>query len=293
MGEPARLLKAAPEPGQRVVAAYLAPLAPSSQRNLRAALAWFAERDPDTFPWHTLRREHTVALFARMREAKNPSTQRVYRAALVGVLREAWRLGMMDDAEYHRAVDLPRVKGGSQERKGKHLQEREIFLLYAACDATPRGFRDRAILALGLEAGLRRNEIATVELDGLGPDQIRVTGKGEKTRTIPLTPRQRAELDPWLAHRGTAPGPLMGRLRPGAIYEILKRLAKDAGVEFSPHDLRRTAIGQWIDASDLSTAMILAGHASISTTQLYDRRGLRAARKAQSNRVTPNQETPK
>ncbi len=77
-----------------------------------------------------------------------------------------------------------------------------------------------------------------------------------------------------------------GRIRieqmtPQAAYNILAKRAEQAGVEnVSPHDLRRTAISNLIDATDLSTAQKIAGHADPKTTARYDRRGERAKQAA-------------
>lgn len=89
----------------------------------------------------------------------------------------------------------------------------------------------------------------------------------------------------WLKARGKAPGALfcpapwqkvrIARLCAGAVVCAFKRLSTLAGVErFTPHDLRRTFISTLLDrGADLATVQSLAGHASVSTTTRYDRRG--------------------
>jgi len=107
-------------------------------------------------------------------------------------------------------------------------------------------------------------------------------------------PRERAELEAWLVVRGEAPGPLFCAVRKGGapktgaplaesgIAWILSRLARLAEIaHVSPHDIRRTFVGDLLDAgADLAIVQRLAGYAQVSTTQRYDRRGERAAAKA-------------
>ncbi len=99
----------------------------------------------------------------------------------------------------------------------------------------------------------------------------------------------RPEIQRWLAVRGEAPGPLFcavnkggrptgARMGESSIAYVLARVAVRAGVDdVSPHDMRRTFVGDLLDAgADIAVVQRLAGHAEV-TTQRYDRRGERAA----------------
>jgi site-specific recombinase XerD len=159
----------------------------------------------------------------------------------------------------------------------------------------PAGARDAALLAVLYIGGVRRSELADLALEDYvpRPPALRVRGKGNKERLGPLTASAAAVLADWLALRGDGPG---GLFRPGnkggrivgdrltshAVYNVLAKRQRQAGVDkLSPHDFRRTFVGDLLDAGvDLSTVQQLAGHASVTTTARYDRRGEAAKRKA-------------
>ena len=183
-----------------------------------------------------------------------------------------------------------------------------------------KGRRDAAMVALGYGCGLRRDELATLMVGDLDLVQRRVVvrGKGNKERVVPIPPGAFHALRDYLEVRtgglvdrdGEASllsplykeTPLFVRARRGgrldweadaltgqAVYHVFKTRAAEAGVEaFSPHDLRRTYVGDLLDeGADLSVAQQLAGHASPTTTAGYDRRGERAKEQAASRLDVP------
>jgi site-specific recombinase XerD len=156
--------------------------------------------------------------------------------------------------------------------------------------------RDAAILGLAYGAGLRRSEIAALDRGSFDPATGALTitrAKGKKDRTAYVSNGALSALCDWLALRGPDPGPMFWpvnkggqmiaqRLTDQSVYDLMRRRAIQAGVKaFSPHDCRRTFVGDLLESGvDLSTVKEMAGHSSINTTAKYDRRGEGAKRKA-------------
>jgi integrase len=280
---------------------YLARLAPGSRRSMANALQVVAAlfgRTPDTLDWSSLRYQHTQAIRAKLAETRAPAGVNKVLAALRGVLREAWRLGLMDAETYERAADLPGERGERLPR-GRALVRRELQKLFQVCakDLSPAGRRDAALIAVGYGGGLRRSEVVALDVSDYNAERTEVRvrrGKGQKARICYATNGAKLALDAWLSVRGTEPGPLFwpadGRGRPlvnrrmsdQAVLLLLQRRAKQAHIaEFTPHDLRRTFISDLLDAgADMATVQRLAGHANVQTTARYDRRGEETKRRA-------------
>ncbi len=95
----------------------------------------------------------------------------------------------------------------------------ELAALLDACaaDPTPAGRRDAALLALLYAGGLRRDELASLTLADYerGQARLRVIGKGNKERFVPLATGAVAALEAWLVVRGTGPGGLWGAINKG------------------------------------------------------------------------------
>jgi site-specific recombinase XerD len=246
--------------------------------------------DARTFRWGTLTYGDTARVRSALAARYAPATANKMLAALRGVLREAWRLDEMDVEEYRRAADLPAVRGTTLPR-GRALGAAEIEALFAVCgaDPTPAGVRDAALLAVLYGAGLRRAEVVALErtdCDAAGGALTVRAGKGRRARVVYLGAGARDVLAAWLRLRGAAGGAVFWpvdkagkarprRMTPHAVRVILgKRAAQAGAAPCSPHDFRRTFVSDLLAAGvDLVTVQALAGHAHVTTTARYDRRG--------------------
>ena len=195
----------------------------------------------------------------------------------------------MSAEDYHRAARLPPINGETIPA-GRELLTEEIATLLRNCteDSRPIGIRDSAIISIMFGAGLRREEVTTLNLDDYDykNKKLVIRGKRSKQRTAYQVDGAIAAVRDWLEIRGRDPGPLFlavkkgGKLiygcrpTPQAIYHILAARAKRAGVKFfTPHDLRRTFVSNLLDAGvDIATVAKMAGHSNIQTTARYDRR---------------------
>lgn len=279
---------------------YIASLAPGSRRTMTEALAIIAGMvapgvTAETFPWHHVRFQHAAAIRARLAEQYAPATANKILAALRGVLKYAFALGLIDAEQYERVRHVESIRGVRIAR-GRALPAGELRALFEACDGTkPGGARNAALLAVLYGGGLRRSEIVALGISDFDTTTgvLKVKGKGNKERTSYVTNGARHALDAWLELRGDAPGPLfvsvskggtiiMRRLTDQSVLDIGRRLARHAEIaRFSPHDLRRTFIGDMLDLGvDISTVQQLAGHAQVTTTARYDRRGEHVRRRA-------------
>jgi len=273
----------------------------NSRRTMRAALNNVASIlqpgnvSPDrclSVDWAALRFQHTAAIRARLVETYQPATVNKTLSALRGVLKASWKLGLLGAEEYHQARAVEDVKNTTLPA-GRDVDTGEIVALGRACKADKNrmlGHRDLAILAILYTCGLRRAEIVSLEMADIEINESRALirvqhGKGRKARTVYGKNGALAALKAWLAIRGDQPGAVFnpvlksGKLESRhmsaqAIYNMLKSRAVESGVaDFSPHDMRRTFVGNLLDAgADIVTVQKLAGHASVNTTGRYDRR---------------------
>jgi len=254
---------------QNPVHAYLDSFGKDSQRTMRAALESIADilshgkTAAEDLAWHLLRPQHVSALRGRMLKFYAPATANRYLCALRGVLKEAWRLELIDRDSMERIVDVAPVRG-KREPRGRAITAEELQAVFESCaddENAAVGARDAAALALMYGTGIRRSEAAsaTVENLALKKGSLRVLGKGNKERTVFLPAGTVNAIAAWLTVRGRKQGPLLtrisksGRVRDHGIsdqliYNIVRKRHLLAGVKpFTPHDLRRSFISELLD----------------------------------------------
>lgn len=188
------------------------------------------------------------------------------------------------------------VKPPRQPRRlPKALALDQVQALLDAPDTTePDGVRDAALLELLYGTGARISEIIALDVDDVGrlvgrdADQtlgLRLLGKGDRERIVPLGRYARAAIDAWLvrgrpayATRGRDADHALflnargGRLSRQSAWALLRAYAVKAGIttEISPHTLRHSYATHLLDGgADVRVVQELLGHASVTTTQLY------------------------
>ncbi len=192
-------------------------------------------------------------------------------------LRERWV--EVDPSSRIDAPKLGRPLPGS-------LSEAEVEALLHAPDVEqPEGERDRAMLELLYATGLRVSELITLQLEqvSLAQGVVRVVGKGNKERLVPLGEEAVSWLDRFL-HQGrhellhnqlcdavfpTRRGSGMTRQ---AFWYRIKKYAQQAGISrpISPHTLRHAFATHLLNhGADLRVVQMLLGHSDLSTTQIY------------------------
>ncbi|WP_091094480.1 tyrosine-type recombinase/integrase [Micromonospora citrea] len=146
-----------------------------------------------------------------------------------------------------------------------------------------RGARDAAIVAVLLYTGARAQECARLDVDDLAltarTGTIRLHGKGDEVRHVPVPAAARERLTAWIRHRGTEPGPLWtgqrGPLSDSGVAQVVLTVGSAAGLPgLRPHRLRHTyATRLRQGGADPAQVQALLGHASLDTTARYFRAG--------------------
>ncbi|WP_126539872.1 tyrosine recombinase XerC [Aerosticca soli] len=243
------------------------------RRDLAKLLAWMERHGLDRIT--ALDAEHLRRFIADAHRAGlAPKSLQRLLSACRGLCRHLLREGALghDPTAGLRAPRAPR-------RLPTVLDVDEAISLIEAVGPGRLGRRDRAMLELFYSSGLRLTELTSLRWEDLDLDagEVRVLGKGGKTRLVPVGRQAVAALRALAASQGEARGPVFRgprgtALGPRAVQLRLQRLAQAQRFprHVHPHLLRHSFASHLLESSgDLRAVQELLGHADIATTQIY------------------------
>ncbi len=253
----------------------------SYQRDLKQFSAWLQQQhsSSEEIRWSQIHQHQVRAWIAsRHRDGIGGKSLQRQLSSLRCFYRYLLREGesTQNPAEGVRA---PKVK-----RPLPHLADAdEVAQLLNMHGSDPLLLRDHAMMELFYSSGLRLAELVSLDVSDLPAvgDQLEVTGKGAKTRRVPVGGMARNALDAWLKARSqlasTQEQALFvskrgARISPRTVQQRLAYRAQQQGLaqHLHPHMLRHSFASHLLESSsDLRAVQELLGHADISTTQVY------------------------
>ncbi|TVO76890.1 tyrosine recombinase XerC [Sedimenticola selenatireducens] len=246
-------------------------------RDLERVAGWCHEQKITA--WHSVTLHH-IRTFIAQRHRQGISGKSLQRelSAIRALFRYLMREGKADN---NPAVGIRAPKSD------KHLPDTlDADLLSSMLDAVPETAldqRDLAIMELLYSSGLRLAELVSINLHDIDTTDatLEVTGKGAKSRRIPVGSKALAAITAWKKLRGNIAKPdeqalfvsqRGTRLQPRSIQQRLKQWALKQGINrnLHPHLFRHSFASHLLESSsDLRAVQELLGHADISTTQIY------------------------
>ena len=207
------------------------------------------------------------------------------QARILSGVRSFFKFLLLDgfiDADPTELLVSPHVRNALPDV----LSAAEVDRLEASIDLSKwEGQRNRAIIEVLFSCGLRVSELVNLKLSNLYVEEkfVRVTGKGDKERLVPISSRALDELNAWFADRNAM------RIKPGEedyvflnrrgahltrtmILIMIKRQAVAAGITktISPHTLRHSFATALLEGgADLIAIQAMMGHEDIATTEIY------------------------
>ena len=262
------------------------------QNDLRALMAFTGINQPEEF--RTVTRGHILAWRADLEK------QSLAGASLPRLLRSTTTCEKPTRSRITRCAASSVRRSRPAKARRRRWATRRRALLDAPPAHTLKGKRDRAILSVLLYHALRREELTKLRVkdfaqDRRGVPHLAVQGMGSKLRYSPAHPHALRLMAEYLASAGHGQEmdePLFRRIRalkarafastltPAAVYsEVVVHYMKQVGItgeNMGPHALRATAATSVLEhQADIAKVQEWLGHASISTTRMYDRRGFR------------------
>lgn len=249
----------------------------SYKRDLTQAIEYFSEQDIHS--WLKINMHQYRAYVARQHR-RNLSGKTIQRQ--LSSLRRFYEYLIKENLVSHNPL-----KGISAPKTGRKLPRvpdiEQLERLLQSNDQDPLHIRDQSMFELIYSSGLRLSELTGIDCIDIKLDdrQLRVLGKGNKERELPIGRKAILALREWLKVRGNLAkadeqalfvSRFGTRITQRGVQQRLEKMAIDKGlpVHLHPHMLRHAFASHLLESSgDLRAVQELLGHADISTTQIY------------------------
>jgi integrase/recombinase XerD len=254
---------------------------------------------PEEF--RTVTRAHVIAwrddLKTRLTKRGEPWNDSSIRHRLAALASLFQYLCEKNAVTHNPVKGVERPKSESGEGKTPTIGDYQVRDLLVAPDKdTIKSKRDRAILSTLLFHALRREELCKLKVKDArharkGVPHLKVSGKGGKTRYLPLHPGTHALIHDYLAAAGhgeddngalfrpvrnNSTGRLTGAITADGVYKLVQAYSLKLGFKIGAHALRATAATNALDhQADIAKVQEWLGHANIATTRIYDHRRTR------------------
>jgi integrase/recombinase XerD len=255
----------------------------SVRRSLEGFVTWLAQSKTIEDPADITLPLVTEYLTSRKRSGLAAGSVKLELVAVKIFLR--WmHVSRRLETDVGETLTLPRIEHYLPETLNE-LQVEKLLEALPDVPDDPLNLRDRAMLELLYASGLRISELTGARLENLNLEEgiIRVIGKGQKTRLVPVGSKARAAIGRYLEHarpklvkRRTGGEVFLSnrgrKLTTQRVYDIVKHIASLSGLKVNiyPHLLRHSFATHLLsNGADLRVIQELLGHADISTTQIY------------------------
>lgn len=215
---------------------------------------------------------------AMLDEGLSPATINRRLSALRSVVKLARTIGLVA-----WSLDVPNVKAKTyRDTSGPGASGVRLLLSSVAADSTAKGARNRALIHLLYDLGLRRAEVVALDVEHLDVEAatLSIVGKGRREReTVTVPPSTLAALLLWIGSRDAGPmfttfsrAARNERLTGNGLYRIIRSIGQAAGIKARPHGLRHAAITEALDVTggNVRAVQRFSRHADVRTLALYD-----------------------
>jgi site-specific recombinase XerD len=231
------------------------------------------DADPSALTAATMQAFHAWLVATPIKKPFRGSTTRSARGTQ-GRMKDmrAWMRWLEEEEWLDKAPKVPIPK--APQTLFPILSDDDLITLFSCPHLTAKGdqgVRNRAIVALLLDSGIRRGELVGLQpgdlmlTDGL----IRVTGKGQRTRLVPVSTAVAEYIAAWLKVRGTEPGPLFW-LTAAGVKMLLRRIQVETNLHLFCHKFRHTSASKLVRSGvDLHSVKRILGHQNLQTVEIY------------------------